>query len=333
MTRIWSASDIYRRIDFKDEAELESSIHAVKEELFGHGRIYIDVKKKIGKSGGIKNIPDGYLIDLSGKSPRLYVVENELASHDPLRHIATQILEFSLSFAKDQATVKKILLEALKALPEAEKSCTDFVKRHDYRNLDHLLEAMIVDAPFSALVIIDEIQEELDEILSNRFNFGVEVLQLAMYETPAGKRVYRFSPFLSDVSGRGTSAEDEKAVDVGDIDTVVVPAREEGFRDVFLGENCWYKVRINSTLRPQLKYIASYQVAPISAITHLAPIRAIELYKDSGKCILKFSEPAKKIGPIDLVPHENGGRVRAPQNLRYTTKEKLDAARTLDDLW
>jgi hypothetical protein len=35
--------------------------------------------------------PDGYLIDPSGQVPRLYVVENELAAHDPLRHIAVQI--------------------------------------------------------------------------------------------------------------------------------------------------------------------------------------------------------------------------------------------------
>jgi hypothetical protein len=52
------------------------------------------VKKKIGKKGGLRNIPDGYLIDLSDAKPRLFVVENELAVHDPLRHIAVQILQF-----------------------------------------------------------------------------------------------------------------------------------------------------------------------------------------------------------------------------------------------
>jgi hypothetical protein len=53
-----------------------------------------------------------------------------------------------------------------------------------------------------------------------------------------------------------------------DIDTVVVPAREDGFQDVFLGEDRWYSVRINETVQPQIKYIAAYQVAPVSAITH-----------------------------------------------------------------
>jgi len=38
-------------------------------------------------------------LDLSSiKEPKLFLVENELAKHDPLRHIAVQILEFSLSF-------------------------------------------------------------------------------------------------------------------------------------------------------------------------------------------------------------------------------------------
>jgi hypothetical protein len=48
--------------------------------LFGATRIYLDAKKKIGGKGKIKNIPDGYLIDLTNtKEPKLNVVENELA--------------------------------------------------------------------------------------------------------------------------------------------------------------------------------------------------------------------------------------------------------------
>jgi hypothetical protein len=76
-----------------------------------------DVKRKIGKKGDQRNIPDGYLIDLNGRKPGLYVVENELASHDPLRHIAVQLLEFSLSFASERRTIKTILLDALNTEP------------------------------------------------------------------------------------------------------------------------------------------------------------------------------------------------------------------------
>jgi hypothetical protein len=115
-----------------------------------------------------------------------------------------------------------------------------------------------------------------------------------------------------------------------EIDTVVVPARKEGFEEVFIGEDRWYKVRIHGAIRPQIKYIAVYQVAPKSAITHIAPVKSIKPWKDSGKVVLNFTEAAKEIGPIKLVKK---GRVKAPQSLRYTTRERLLSAKTLDDIW
>lgn len=95
----WTSKDRYLNDPFETESQLESAIAEVSATLFGPNRIYLDVKKLIGARGKTKNIPDGYLIDLaSKKDPRLFVVENELASHDPINHVAVQILEFSLSF-------------------------------------------------------------------------------------------------------------------------------------------------------------------------------------------------------------------------------------------
>ncbi len=88
MSLIWTKNGSFRHVEYEDEADLEAGIAEVQEELFGPSRIYLDAKKKIGSKGGLRNIPDGYLIDMSGRQPRLYVVENELAAHDPLRHIA-----------------------------------------------------------------------------------------------------------------------------------------------------------------------------------------------------------------------------------------------------
>jgi hypothetical protein len=73
-----------------------------------------------------------------------------------------------------------------------------------------------------------------------------------------------------------------------------------------------------------------YQVDPVSAITYVAPVKSIEPWKDSGKVVLYFTEPAKPIGPIPLV---KGGKVKALQNLRYTTHERLIKARTLDEVF
>src|SRR5438874_2008426 len=101
MPVFWTGAGSYRRVDYQSEADLETAIIQVQEQLFGSNRYYLDVKKKIGAKGSIQNIPDGYLLDFSGAKPRLYVVENELQEHDPLRHIAVQILQFSLSFESE----------------------------------------------------------------------------------------------------------------------------------------------------------------------------------------------------------------------------------------
>ena len=78
----------------------------------------------------------------------------------------------------------------------------------------------------------------------------------------------------------------------------------------------------------KIKYIAAYQIAPISAITHLATVKSIEQWKDSNKYILRFTQPAKKIKPIKLVAK---GTVKALQNSRYTSKERLNKAKTLEE--
>jgi hypothetical protein len=119
-----------------------------------------------------------------------------------------------------------------------------------------------------------------------------------------------------------------KQLDLGDVDTVVVPAKLSGFEDTFLGENRWYAIRIHASMVKQIKYIAAYQVKPISAITYIANVSSIQPWQDTGKVVLNFSEPATPIGPVKLV---KGGKVSAPQSIRYTSRMKLEAAKTLDD--
>jgi hypothetical protein len=324
MSVIWTDAGAYHRVAYESEADLEEAIVQVQNELFGSHRVYLPVKRKIGVRGRQQNIPDGYLVDLSGPHPRLYVVENELAAHDPLRHIAVQILQFSLSFESESRGVKTILFHAIQEKPDLLALCERYASARNFRNLDHLLESLVYETPFAALVIIDEASDDLVNVLARKFQFGVEVLELARYQNQSGRRAYRFVPFLADV------VEDVPVAETGEVDTVVVPAHEDGARETFLGEHRWYQIRIHSTMRPQIQYIALYQVAPISAITHIAPIKSIEPWKDTGKFVVNFATPAQQIGPIPLV---KGGRVKALQNLRYTTRLRLAGARTLDDIW
>ena len=326
---------IYSEEPFELEADLEAAIHEVKEILFGDARIYLDVKKKIGAKGKRRNIPDGYLIDLtSKKEPRLYVVENELAKHDPLKHIAVQILEFSLSYETSPQTVKRIIKDALNLDSASREKCLQYAIDNGLGNIDYLLERMIFEKDsFNALVIIDEIPDDLETVLISRFQFPVEIITLQRFVDNGGERIYQFDPFLYDVSepvitDKGHKVVQKSNIDPSDLDTIVVSAWEEGFQEVFLGENSWYSVRIHSSMKDRIKYIAAYQVAPESAITHVATVKSIDRWKDTNKYILRFTEPARKIGPIKLLKN---GKVKAPQGPRYSSLSKLEKAKTLDD--
>ncbi len=330
---LWSKAGAFHEEPFDIESELEEAILEVSEALFGNNRIYLETKRRIGKKGKTQNVPDGYLIDLSSaKEPKLYVVENELAKHDPLKHVAVQILEFSLSFETSQHRVKNIIKQALTAAPDSFRACTDYATTCGFENVDVLLERMIYgEDRFNALVIIDELSDELEKVLISRFQFPVEILTIERYRDEDGRRLYRFEPFLSDVTTPVTEGKPGLApIDPSEIDTIVVPAREDGFQETFLGESRWYAIRIHSSMLAKVKFIAAYRVAPESAITHVASVASIEQWKDTSKYVVNFAQAAVPFGPIQLVQK---GKARAPQAPRYTSKVRLDQAKNLDDLF
>lgn len=111
-------------------------------------------------------------------------------------------------------------------------------------------------------------------------------------------------------------------------DTILVPAQKDGFEKVFIGQDCWYAIRIAGGMLDKIKYIAAYQSQPVSAITHYAPVARIEPYGEDGKYKLIFSEKAKPIGPIPFGDATPG----AMQGPRYTTFERLQNAKKLGDL-
>ncbi len=112
-------------------------------------------------------------------------------------------------------------------------------------------------------------------------------------------------------------------------DTVIVPAQEDGFKEVFLGKNCWYAIRIGGGKINEIKYIAAYQTAPISAITYYAEVESIEAYGDGGKYKLNFKSPAQKITPIEFGKAKSGSL----QGPRYTDLNSLLKAKTIKDIF
>ena len=92
--------------------------------------------------------------------------------------------------------------------------------------------------------------------------FLKEVLQILPL---VGLRVFE-KPKPITISDTPMHIENVIANPVNDNDTIIVPAKLEGFERVFLGEDCWYAIRISGGMLHKIKYIAAYQTRPISAI-------------------------------------------------------------------
>ena len=154
--------------------------------------------------------------------------------------------------------------------------------------------------------------------------FLKEILQILPL---VGLRAFEYTKPVATPKATSTGALSKLHSDTPD--TVIVPAKEEGFKKVFLGEDCWYAIRISGGMLGKIKYIAAYQTQPVSAITHYAPVERIEPYGENGKYKVIFSEKAQPLGPI---PYE-GVPTGAMQSLRYTTFRKLKMAKKLSDIF
>lgn len=111
-------------------------------------------------------------------------------------------------------------------------------------------------------------------------------------------------------------------------DTIIVPARQDGFERVFLGQDCWFAVRISGGMLDRIRHIAAYRTHPVSAVTHLARVARIEPWGEEGKYRLIFAGKAEPIGPVPLGDAPPG----AMQGPRYTTLARLRSAESLAEI-
>lgn len=132
-----------------------------------------------------------------------------------------------------------------------------------------------------------------------------------------------------------TSVEEDQPQEVTEKapawDTLVCSAKEDGFKMAFLEQKAWWAVRISDKYLPFIKYLAMYQVAPVSGITYYGEVDKIEPYEEEPskyKLFLK-GEPIKlkkKIGLGDN-PHLK------PQGPRYAKIDDILKAQTLDEVF
>lgn len=122
-----------------------------------------------------------------------------------------------------------------------------------------------------------------------------------------------------------TPKDENELVSMDEADTIICPARPEGFRKVFLGEKKWHAIRISSWMIPKLKYLAMYEVAPISAIRWAGKIEKIEKHQGGPKYIVHMSE-IFEVGPIVM-----DSQKYVPQGSRFTKFELLKSAKKMSE--
>ena len=328
MERIVSGNDIYYLKEYQLEKDFEQDVVANYRHIFGNDTVYIDIKKKIGDN--IVTIPDGYLLDFTfSNNPRLYIIENELSVHDAYKHIGTQLLKFAVSYKQSRLKIKQYILDYLSKSPTNMTFIESKAAEMGYRNIDAMLESMIYRDTVDAIVIIDNSSAELENVLSH-LSMKIDIIEFKAYENGAGNRLYKFIPFNNEVKEFVAARSGAKNVSPDDIDTIVVPAQEEGFQSAFIESNAWWQIRISVSMLDKIKYIAAYRTAPVSAITHVAEVDRIERYKDTNKYILYFKESAKAIPHIELDKDKKGV---APQASRYTNYARLMSATKLSEVF
>ena len=316
--------NIYTQHTYTKELDFERMIVANAATIFGEAGIYFDIKKLIGTPKKGATIPDGYFLDLTfHNDPRLYLVEVELNSHDVYGHIGEQILRFGISTETDKYKLKSTLLTAVNDDASKKKKLATFFAKSKYDNLNELLDKVIFDNKPSAIIVIDEATEELYNVMA-QLTMATEVIEAQTYIS-GDKKLHRFSPFKDEVM-----TDLPANTDADELDTIIVPAREEGFNEEFMKNNRWFAIRISSAMIDKIKHIAAYQVAPISGITYIADVDRIEKYKDTNKYIVFFKAGSLRKLNIIALGKKKG---QAPQAPRYSSYKTISAAKTLDDIW
>jgi hypothetical protein len=319
----------FEEVSYSNEEELERAAATNKNHIFGINNVFIDYKRKVGsKNSRNIGIPDGFLIDFSNsQKPQLFFVEYELESHQLYEHIGPQIMRFYASFETGKRELQKKLSDLCKKDTSIKKELEAMLQNSQFDNLDSLLNYLIFDHQLGIVLVIDEQSEDLNSLLT-RFANPPEVVELKKFQHK-GEIIYHYTPFRE---GLVIIKKDDKGLfSLKEINTIVCPAVEEGFKHAFHDNDSWWAIRISPTVIPQLKYIAMYETAPVSQVRWIADIKkdGIKPYKNTGKYIIHV-ENKRKIGPISLDKEKRGMQ---PQSPRYTTFERINQAKKLSELW
>lgn len=117
---------------------------------------------------------------------------------------------------------------------------------------------------------------------------------------------------------------------IPDYDTAVFPATNDNFSGIFIADREWRHVRVAESRRNNIKYIALYRGAPVSAITHYAEVVDVsdQILEKDNKRVIKVKEPVLLPNPVGL----GSITVQSVRKLFYTKLETLKAVKTVEEL-
>jgi len=329
MTKILVKDQEFVLTSFQNEAELEKIVIQHYTKIFGENTYYFDLKKGIKhKKGDILTIPDGYLLRFNSE-PSLTIIENELSTHDIVTHIGVQFIKFNSALTDtSKYRVKKFLTDYLKKNPKEEDKVKQLLSNTPYNNSSDLLDAVVMEKKMDFAIIIDDATEELERVVSP-FNPEIIVLKKFQCNNNIIYHIEMDSSPLEIIPIKNLMKSEMR--ELPQIDTIVSPAQPEGFNDIFLKENRWFKIRIHPKMLQKIKYIAIYEVAPISAIRYIGEVAEIKPYKNTGKFELVLNGPAKKLKTPIRRSKEYPNI--APQGSKYTYRRLFDGATKLEDIF
>lgn len=176
--------------------------------------------------------------------------------------------------------------------------------------------SLSLSLPEALLKDLDEISETIASIN------GKHVTRQSLIESAIDAYVADFKSYLKEQFG--VKVQTDYNEEGGEINTLIVPAHEDGISTLLNNE--WYWLRIGKDKLDKIKYLAVYFGSPVSAITHIAKVEKLTKHPSGYKAQLsEVTELDHAICLGDLNP------LYVRPN-RYVSRERLLAAHTYADL-
>jgi len=244
----------------------------------------------------------------AGTRPTVYVGEADGFLSRVKRHLDTKSWWTALvAFVSADGSLTKSGIQYL------ESRCVSMLRQAGWCDLQNANEPTLPSVP----------EEDIGglELFLNNIRIVMPVL---------GYNIFAEAP-AADAGPEEVATEIQATATERPFDTIVCPARDDGFEYAFLGQRAWWAIRIGQASLPKIKYIAMYRVAPISAITHYGEVARIERYVGDGGATGKYKltlkgEPIALANPIGL----GGSSVLKLQAPRYALLADILKAKSLD---